>query len=261
VLKRKEYQGFDQVGEAGELKTHVKNDWAIDKSGYVYIFTSNESEETNVLFDNLQVMQVQGNLIQVDHYYPFGLVMDGISGQGPGKLENKYKFGGKELQHQEFSDGSGLEEYDFGARYYDPQLGVWHNIDPLADINRRWSPYNYVYDNPLRFIDPDGMESRQIQDFNGNMQTITDDDDVINVYTAPPDKKDDDQKDGDDKSGDGSIDKGKEKVYRDPFYMPQPGEEDAVFKVRQKYNNINILKDKLENLIKELSLIAAEPAK
>jgi RHS repeat-associated protein len=115
-------------------------------------------------------------IMEENHYYPFGLKHEkynsdkyeyveiskedggyliGIEPLGPQQRRSyQYKYNGKEFQ-----DELGLNFYDYGARNYDPAIGRWMNIDPLAETSRRFSPYTYALNNPVYFIDPDGMKA------------------------------------------------------------------------------------------------------
>ena len=98
--------------------------------------------------------------------------MAGISSKAAGSLRNKYQYNGKEIQDKEFSDGSGLELYDFGARLHDPQIGRWTTIDPLAQKRDWLTPYNYVQNNPLNRIDPNGLTDYTLDKKTGDVKQI-----------------------------------------------------------------------------------------
>ena len=125
-------------------------------SGFNYIYQYKD-HLGNV---RLSYQDINGNgsvntseILEENNYYPFGLQHKGYNNNVTStNLALKRKFGGKEYQ-----DELGLGWYDITARNYDPALGRWMNLDPLAEQMRRHSPYNYAFDNPIFFIDRDGM--------------------------------------------------------------------------------------------------------
>lgn len=160
--------GALRVGEMDakepEWKNLVQNDIEATKAGYFLVYISNEEQPTTnlnagaVYFDNLVIITNEGPIMEENHYYPFGLLIHPLSTSGSGRLQNKFKYNDKELQNNEFADGSGLEWYDYGARMYDQQIGRWNAIDQLTEKYYPVSPYAYAANDPVKFIDIDGKD-------------------------------------------------------------------------------------------------------
>jgi len=94
------------------------------------------------------VTEQHGDATQFFINLPFGETM---AEQMTGIYDNPYKFNAKELDSE-----TGL--YYYGARYYNPRLSIWYGVDPKANSYPQWSPYNYTFDNPIIYTDPDGMD-------------------------------------------------------------------------------------------------------
>jgi RHS repeat-associated protein len=187
--------------ETGTNATHDKlfsPEITITQPGYVYIWLSNENPTpVEVYFDDFKVTQVKSPVIQQDDYYPFGLAFNSYSREN--STPNQYKFNGKEEQ-----DELGLGWLDYGARMYMPEIGRWGAIDPLADTFAILSPYNFVANNPISSIDPDGRDiivlahGRRTDDPEAGHQVghqavlIGNDKDGWKFYSFDKDKKDGD---------------------------------------------------------------------
>ncbi|WP_446788203.1 RHS repeat-associated core domain-containing protein [Macellibacteroides fermentans] len=115
------------------------------------------------LGNNRVVIDQNGSVEQVNHYYPFG----GLFGEGTSNTNQAYKYNGKELDRMH-----GLDWYDYGARNYDAALPVWTTVDPLAEKYYNSSPYAYCANNPILNIDPDGRETRVAMNDDGTYRVI-----------------------------------------------------------------------------------------
>jgi len=116
-----------------------------EADGYLQVLVANESDRP-VWFDDVSYQIEPSLIVQETHYDPWGLELVGIERRG--SPEDEYKFQDKELL-----TALALYQYDFGARYYDPQLGRWHTPDPVDQFA---SPYLAMGNNPVMLTDPDG---------------------------------------------------------------------------------------------------------
>ncbi|MCI5055686.1 MAG: RHS repeat-associated core domain-containing protein, partial [Flavobacteriales bacterium] len=147
--------GFEYYEGAMEAVYHESGRIVPSSNSYEYQYhIKDQLGNSRVCFTDKnndgKIKEDDGEVLQRNHYYPFGADQEGAWSTVIG-IKNNYQYNGKEFQN-----AFGLDWYDYGSRHYDPHLGKWHSIDPKAEDFHEWSPYNYVLNNPIKLIDPDG---------------------------------------------------------------------------------------------------------
>lgn len=127
------------------------------KTGFIGIWASTLVNSPSYL-DNVDVTLYRGNLLEENHYYPYGLTL--TSSTGTYNEKNSYKFIDKRLQSE-----LDLNWYNFGGRQYDMQIGRWTGIDKLATNYTAFSPFVYSVNNPVFYVDHDG---NKVYRYDGN---------------------------------------------------------------------------------------------
>jgi RHS repeat-associated protein len=133
------------------IQTLATDKLVMQESGFIEIFANNDAQ-TPVYFDNMTVTHTPGRVLEVNTYYPYGMLIPELSAKAATKDEqNWYKFSAKELE-----TALNLNMYDFGARLYDPVIGKFLTPDRFAEKYYSLSPYSYAGNNPINYIDING---------------------------------------------------------------------------------------------------------
>ena len=155
-----DYNG-NYVYENGDIQffNHPEGYISVENGSYGYVYQYKDHLGNVRLSytdaDNNGSIDASTEITEENNYYPFGLEHKGynnVVSSNANSVAQNYKYNGKEHQQE-----LGIDWYDFGARNYDPALGRWMNIDPLAHRYDNSSPYSYAFNNPILFVDPDGM--------------------------------------------------------------------------------------------------------
>uniref|UniRef100_UPI0025DB15AD RHS repeat-associated core domain-containing protein n=1 Tax=uncultured Chryseobacterium sp. TaxID=259322 RepID=UPI0025DB15AD len=125
---------------------------------YIYNYTDHLGNVRLSYFNNGSGLEV----LEENNYYPFGLKHRGYN-ELAGNTVYQYKYNGKELQTE-----TGM--YDYGARFYMPDIGRWGVVDEKAEKYRRWSSYTYAVNDPINAIDPDGRDIIYVAKDGTNLQ-------------------------------------------------------------------------------------------
>ncbi len=145
---------FEQVGSAGGTSVKQYNilKRPVTKSGYVYVYVSNETPNIDVYWDNLKVTQSRGKLAAEEGYYPFGLAMNALSSHAGAVANNAYKYNGGTELTEDFD----VDYYETYLRQYDAQIGRFTGVDVLSEATFSFTPYHYGANDPVFFNDPSG---------------------------------------------------------------------------------------------------------
>ncbi len=116
------------------------------------------SSTKKVDFDNFDTIIQTASVLETMDYYPFGLAWHVPGSGAASRTENKFWHTSKEMQSNEWGAGSGIDLEDFGARMYDPAVGRWWGVDPLAHKYSSMSPYVFCGNMLPNAYDPDGQK-------------------------------------------------------------------------------------------------------
>ncbi len=144
--------GFDpglEMAVAPQL-TRFDNPVTVGQAGYVYVWVSNESENSKVWFDDLKVTHRSSRVTQATDFYAWGNVMR--ENKSPEDARYRYGYQG---QFAEKDEETGYNFFEL--RNYDPIVGRWISTDPYSQY---WSPYTGMGNDPINFSDADGGYSR-----------------------------------------------------------------------------------------------------